>query len=173
VWADALKRHSDAIPEGTVFHLKKHRVTPSERRVSLQGLYLMRELTQIGDLPPRTLVPIDAPDPNADEQDVVITTSQWRLHPGQLVPVLLSPKAPKPGLYLPIDAIRPIDDERGVIFLAHGGTAKQVEVRIMDRVGERLRIEGDGIAAGIEVITDYIHFLSDGEMVRVIKRRES
>ncbi|MHC4932175.1 MAG: efflux RND transporter periplasmic adaptor subunit [Planctomycetota bacterium] len=173
VWADASKRHSDPVPEGTVFHLTKHRVTPGERRVSLQGLYLMRELTDIGDLRPLTLVPIEPPDPNADEQDVVIAKSQWRLHPGQLVPVLLSPKAPKPGLYLPIDAIRPLDNERGVVFLAQGGTAKRVEVRIVDRVGERFRIEGEGIAAGIKVITDYVHFLTDGESVRIIKRRES
>jgi hypothetical protein len=33
-------------------------------------------------------------------------------------------------------------------------------------------VEGEGVAAGARVITDYIHFLQEGERVRVIRTRE-
>jgi hypothetical protein len=33
-------------------------------------------------------------------------------------------------------------------------------------------VEGEGVAAGARVITDYIHFLQDGERVRVTRTRE-
>ena len=173
VWADPAFHFKKGIPDGSILHLKKYRVTPGPRQVSLQGLYLLRELTDIGDLPPGTYVAMDVPDTQADTIDVVVTHSRWRLRPGQLVPVLLANDAPKPGLYLPMNAIRPVDDENGVVFLAQDGAAKRVEVRLTGSVGELFRVEGDGLRAGVQVITDYIHFLQDKEPVRVIKRRGS
>ena len=48
--------------------------------------------------------------------------------------------------------------------------------KILGQVGELLRIKGadpaNQAAAGVSVITDHIHFLQDGEPVRVIKRVE-
>ncbi|MHC4342887.1 MAG: HlyD family secretion protein [Planctomycetota bacterium] len=173
VWADPAYKADKSIRDGTVLHLKKFYVTPGPRRRSLQGLYLMRELKDIGNLPPRTNVAVDPPDTDAEEQDVVIAKSRWLLRPGQLLPVLLSDDAPKPGIYLPMAAIQPVDEKSGIVFLAAGGTAKRVEVRLTSNVGSLFRIEGDGIVPGAQVIADYIHFLRDGEPVRVIKRRGS
>ena len=88
------------------------------------------------------------------------------LRPGQLVPVLLAKEAPKPGLYVPMDAILPVGEDRGVLFLEVDGRVRRVEVRLLDRVRMYSRVEGEGVAAGARVITDYIHFLQDGERVR-------
>jgi hypothetical protein len=52
------------------------------------------------------------------------------------------------------------------------GRVRRVEVRLLDRVRSYSRVEGEGVAAGARVITDYIHFLQDGERVRVTRTRE-
>jgi hypothetical protein len=85
---------------------------------------------------------------------------------------------PKTGLYLPMNSIKPIDDKTGEIFVAVDGKAKKVKVKILDNVGELFRVEAvdpnevNLMAAGSEVITDYIHFLQDEEPIRVIKKVE-
>ncbi|MHC4670516.1 MAG: hypothetical protein ACYTFD_19195, partial [Planctomycetota bacterium] len=153
-------------------HLRKFRVQLGARRRSLQGLYLMRELVDTGGLAENTLIPFDVPESDADELKVVLAKPQWLLRPGQLVPVLLAPEAPAPGLYVPMDAILPVSESRGVLFLEVDGHARRVEVRLLGRVRSYIRVEGEGVAAGARVITDYIHFLQDGERVRVTRTRE-
>jgi len=171
VWADPDADHG-SVPEGTVFNLKKFRIKLGDLRRSLQGLYLMREIVDTGGLPEGTLIPLDVPETEAEEQKVVLTNPQWQMRPGQLVPVLLAPEAPAPGLYVPMDAVLPIDESRGVLFLEVDGTARRVEVRLLGHVRAFFRVEGEGLAAGARVITDYIHFLQDGERVSVTRTRE-
>ncbi len=173
VWADPAFHFKEGIKDGSVLHLKKYRVTPGPRQLSLQGVYLIRELTDIGNLPPGTFVAMDVPKTDTDEIDVVLAKPRWRLRPGQLAPVLLSNQAPKPGLYLPMNTIKPQEGGTGIVFLAQDGVAKLVKIRITGSVGELFRVEGEGLRPGVEVITDYIHFLQDGEPVRIIKRRGS
>jgi multidrug efflux pump subunit AcrA (membrane-fusion protein) len=171
VWADpAADIYS--VPDGTVLNLKKFYIKLGERRHSLQGLYLVREVVDAGGLPIGTLLPFDVPATDAEETRVVVAKPQWMLRPGQLVPVLLTKEAPKPGLYVPMDAILPVSESRGILFLEVDGQARRVEVRLLDRVRVYQRVEGEGVAAGARVITDYVHFLQDGERVRVIRTRE-
>jgi multidrug efflux pump subunit AcrA (membrane-fusion protein) len=171
VWADPTATRA-SVTEGTVLHLKKFRVKLGERRLSLQGLYLMREALEVGGLEENTAIPLDVPETEAEELKVVVVKPQWLLRPGQLVPVLLAQEAPKPGLYVPMDAILPLGGSRGALFLEVDGTVRRVEVRLLDRVRSYQRVEGEGVAAGARVITDYIHFLQDGERVKVIRTRE-
>lgn len=170
VWADPAVEAS--APDGTVLHLRKFRVKLGERRVSLQGLYLMREVVDTGGLREQALIPFDVPETEDDEQRVVLAKPQWQLRPGQLVPVLLAADAPAPGLYVPMDAVRPVSESRGILFLEVDGTARRVEVRLVGHVRAFYRVEGEGVAAGARVITDYIHFLQDGERVKVTRTRE-
>ena len=170
VWADP-SVGVDSVPDGTVLNLKKFRVEVGERRRSFQGLYLVREITSAGGLEEGTRIPFDVPKTDADEVKVVLAKPQWLLRPGQLVRVLLAGEAPAPGLYVPINAIKPVDDDRGIIFLEQDGQARRVEVRLLGRVRALFRVEGDGVVAGARVITDYIHFLQDGEKVRVTRTR--
>jgi multidrug efflux pump subunit AcrA (membrane-fusion protein) len=146
--------------------------------MNLQGLYLMRELENIGELTPGTLIAMDVPADLKDGEQVLVARSQWRMRPGQLVRVLLGETAPEPGLYLPMNSIKPVNDKTGEIFVAVDGKAKKIKVKILSNVGELYRVEaldpGDAnlVTTGSRVITDHIHFLQHDEPIRVIKITE-
>jgi hypothetical protein len=135
----------------------------------------MRAIADIGDLTPGTLIAMDVPDNFKDGDQVLVAQNQWRLHPGQLVKVFLGEAVPEPGLYLPMNSIKPVDDKTGEIFVAVDGKAKKVRIKILSNVGELFRIEALGtveshlVAPGALVIADHIHFLHHNEPVRVIK----
>lgn len=179
VWADPDHKLGDDIDsKKPLITLRKYTVTPGEHRMNFQGLYLMRELKDIGKLTPGTLIAMDVPADFKDGEQILVARREWRLRPGQLVQVLLGETAPEPGLYLPMNAIKPIDDKSGEIFVAVDGKAKKVKVKILGNVGELFRLEalnpGDAslVAAGARIITDHIHFLQHDEPVRVIKTME-
>jgi hypothetical protein len=121
---------------------------------------------------------MDVPADFKDGEQILVARREWRLRPGQLVQVLLGKTVPEPGLYLPMNAIKPIDDKMGEIFVAVDGKAKKVKIKILSNVGELFRLEalnpGDAslVAAGARIITDHIHFLEHDEPVRVIKTME-
>ena len=179
VWAAPEQKLGDKIDSETpLLTLRKFTVIPGERHRNLQGLYLMREIVDIGKLTPGTLIAMDVPDDFKDGDQVVVANKQWRLRPGQLIPVFLGVEIPKTGLYLPMNSIKPIDDKMGEIFVAVDGKAKKVKVKILDNVGELFRLEafdpGDAgiVTAGARIITDHIHFLQHDEPIRVIKNVE-
>ena len=146
--------------------------------MNFQGLYLMRELSDIGELVPDTLIAMDVPDDFKDGDQVLTASKEWRLRPGQLIPVLLGAEPPKTGFYLPMNSIKPVNDKTGEIFVAVDGKAKKVKIKILSNVGELFRIEalnpGDEnlVISGARVITDHIHFLQHDEPIRVIKTAE-
>lgn len=179
VWAAPDQKLGDKIDsENPLITLRKYAVIPGEHRMNLQGLYLMRELSDIGKLVPGTLIAMDIPDDFKDGDQVLFARKQWRLRPGQLIPVLLGAETPKTGLYLPMNSIKPIDDKMGEIFVAVDGRAKKIKVKILGNVGELFRLEafdpGDvgTVTPGARVITDHIHFLQHDEPIRVIKTVE-
>ena len=55
----------------------------------------MRELSDIGKLTPGTLIAMDVPDDFKDGDQVLVANKQWRLRPGQLIPVFLGVGNPK------------------------------------------------------------------------------
>lgn len=179
VWAAPNYKLGDRIdPEKPLITLRKYKVIPGKRRMNLQGLYLMCELTDIGNLTPGTFIAMDVPDDFKDGGQILVGDSQWRLRPGQLIPIVLGQSVPKPGLYLPMNAIKPIDETTGVIFVADNGKARKIQVKIRDNVRELFQIEAAEqrdaglIAPGAQVIIDYLHFLRDEEPVQIIKKEE-
>jgi RND family efflux transporter MFP subunit len=179
IWGDPDHKPGDDIDsERPLITLRKYTVIPGEHRMNLQGLYLMRELKDIGKLTPGVLIAMDVPADFKDGEQILVARREWRLRPGQLVQVLLGKTVPEPGLYLPMNAIKPIDDKTGEIFVAVDGKAKKVKIKILSNVGELFRLEalnpGDAslVAAGARIITDHIHFLEHDEPVRVIKTME-
>lgn len=155
---------------GTV---KRYSVTPGVREVNFLGLYTLRELVDIGDLTPDTDIALDVPDNVKEGDQVLLASENWVLNPGQLVPVLIGAAAPKPGLYVPMSAIKPLDEKRGEVFMAVDGQARKVEVKLIGKVGELYQVEAAGLLeAGAQVILDYIHFLQEGEPVQVINMKE-
>jgi RND family efflux transporter MFP subunit len=179
VWADPdHKPGEDIDPEKPLITLRKYTVTPGEQRWNLQGLYLMRELEDIGKLTPGTLIAMDVPADFKDGEQVLVARRQWRMRPGQLVRVLLADTLPEPGLYLPMNSIKPVSDKTGEIFVAVDGKAKIVKVKILSSVGELFKIEAldpddaNLVSIGSRVIRDHIHFLQHDESIRVIKIEE-
>jgi RND family efflux transporter MFP subunit len=179
VWAAPEQKLEDKFGSETpLITLRKFTVIPGERQMNFQGLYLMRDLSDIGELVPDTLVAMDVPDDFKDGDQVLIASKEWRLRPGQLIPVLLGAETPKTGLYLPMNSIKPINDKMGEIFVAVDGRAKKIKVKILGNVGELFRLEafdpGDvgTVTPGARVITDHIHFLQHDEPIRIIKTAE-
>jgi len=174
VWAAPGVKAGDDIASGVV-SLKRFRVTLGPGRRNYQGIYLMRQLTGVGDLEEKTLVAMDVPADFPEGGKVLLASEEWLLRPGQLVPVVLSATMPRPGIYLPMDAIRPVDQKSGSIFVAVDGKAREVEVKMVSNIGSFFRIEAANasdaplIKPGARVITDFIHFLEDGELVHVVK----
>jgi multidrug efflux pump subunit AcrA (membrane-fusion protein) len=158
--------------------LMRYRVNPGNREVNFLGLFQLRELTDIGDLKSGMEIAVGVPDGIKDGDQVLVATQEWLLRPGQLVRAMLHADPPKPGLYVPMNAVKPIDGESGEIFIAADGHARKVEVRLVDEVGENYLIAPAGdkgadlVKPGALVIMDYIHFLQEGEPVRVIKMEE-
>ena len=77
-----------------------------------------------------------------------------------------------------MNAIKPIDDKMGEIFVAVDGKAKKIKVKILSNVGELFMLEAFDpddagiVTAGSRIITDHIHFLQHDEPIRVIKTVE-
>ena len=95
--------------------------------------------------------------------------SQWVLRPGDLVPVhFISETTPK-GFYVPVDAIVKID-ERPLVFVAESNRAMMREVSVHESYGGMRRIEGEGIGSGSQVIVSGVHYVADGQPIRIIKR---
>lgn len=94
---------------------------------------------------------------------------QWMLRPGDLVPVhFISETTPK-GFYVPVDAITKIDG-RPLVFVAEMNKATLREVSVHESYGEMRRIEGEGIGSGSQVIVSGVHYVSDGQPIRIVKQ---
>jgi len=170
VWADPSRGPEERAPEDHVLRLKKFRVVPGDQYRNYQDLYLMREIVEAPGLAQGSLVAADVPADFAGGP-VVVDTPEWVLRPGEIVPVYLNADPPAPGLYLPLNVVRPEGEGQGSVFLADNGVARRVEVRLGRGTLELARVEGEGLKPGVDVIADQIHFLQDGEPVRVVGRR--
>ncbi len=171
VWADPDRTWHDPAPKDHVLNTQRFRVVPGDRYLNYQGIFLFREITDAGGMEAQQTIAHDLP-PDFQGGPVIVDKPDWLLRPGQLVPVLLEDAPPEVALYVPMDAVVPVDDESGVLFLLEGSEAKRTPVRLVGKVGELFQVEADGLSAGAQVITDGVHFLQDGEFVRVAARRE-
>lgn len=108
-------------------------------------------------------------NPRADYlSGLAIGRPQWLLRPGDLVPVRFLLDATPRGFYVPVDAIVTVGD-RLAVFVVEAGVARLRTVSVHESYQELRRIEGEGIETGSSVITGGMHFVSDGEAVRVIE----
>jgi multidrug efflux pump subunit AcrA (membrane-fusion protein) len=178
VWAsDELPRGTALDPKRPVVTFRKVRVEIGTKRRNLQGLYVLRALEAPGELTQDWIMAVDPPS-DFEGGQALIAIRDWQLRPGQIVPTLLSGQAPKPGLYVPMRALTTSDGGGRALFVEQGGAARRVSVNVIDVVGELLLVEPAGgsgadlLTAGNQVIVDLVHFLQDGEPVRVVKTRE-
>lgn len=178
VWAtDELPLGQRLDPASPVLDLRKVRVVPGDERRNFQGIFVARALDDPGPLDRAWIVAHNVPD-DFQGGRVLVAIRDWQLRPGQIVPTLLGGQAPKSGLYLPIRALAAAKEGQGVVFVVVEGVARRVPVRVVDVVAELVKVEvvDDADAAllqdGSRVIVDFVHFLQDGEPVRVVETRE-
>lgn len=109
-------------------------------------------------------------DPRKELEDgLAIGRPQWLLRPGDLVPVRFLLDATPRGFYVPVDAITMIDGKHSV-FVVEDGKARWRAISVHESYQELRRIEGEGILTGTEVITGGLHYVSDGDRVRIVER---
>jgi multidrug efflux pump subunit AcrA (membrane-fusion protein) len=179
VWATPdIKRGMRLRSGETTLRLKKYRVKLGTLRRTLQGIFLMREITDAGGLPRGSLIAWDVPDDYEEGDELLLATSSWRLRPGHVVAVVLGKEVPPTGTWAPMAAIEPTGENDGYVFVAEGGKVRKVPVVFREHLGALYRIEakeeGDRalLKDGAELVLDYIHFLVDGEAIQVVKRLE-
>lgn len=166
-----------ASTDSSVIAVKKVRVTPGDRYLNYQGIYVLRELTDAGALTAETILPLDLPADFPEGGKVLIDDAGWVLQPGQIVSVLLSGEAAEPGLFVPMNVVLPDGDGTGRIFVAVEGRARSIRINVTDRAGPLVRVnavdptEAALVGPGAEVIRQ-AHFLTEGEAVRVVRTHE-
>jgi multidrug efflux pump subunit AcrA (membrane-fusion protein) len=156
-----------------LFKVKKLRVSPGSLRLPFLQTFTMRELSDIGELDPKSdLVASGLPAKIQDGGSVYLSRKRWLLRPGELVKVDLRSGQIPPGFYVPVQAIIKEGADHHVFIVteqANGAQeAKRVAVRIGDTIGTFQGIEpvtdGD-LAEGMKLIVDGGHYLRDGESV--------
>lgn len=176
VWANT--EMTLPLPDPPLVPVRKVRVTPGEGRLNFQGIAVARELADAGGLAVGNLCPIDVPEGHEEGAPVVVAAREWALLPGKLAGVLLEAESPQPGIYVPMDVVRPAGDGRGRVFVLDQGVARAVDVLITDRSLDRVRIaaadaaHADLVQAGRQIVADFVHFLRDGDAVKAAGVRE-
>ena len=172
VWHIKGYKYGDSIKTGTMLPIEKVRVKPGDTRVNRQGILLFRSLEDAGGLEGGALLPFDIPE-DFDGNEVLLMQEQWSLQPGQVVEAVLKSHVPTAGLYAPMVAIDARTQETGTVFVVADGTVRRVPVRILEHVGAFFHIvaaDDEGrklLVPGAQIVIDYVHFLRDGESVKV------
>ena len=157
-----------------VVTVKKVRVTPGEGRVPVLQVFTFRELTEIGDLDPVTdVIAGDITGEVTDGGTVVLVRQRWLGRPGDVVRVGLKGKETPAGFYVPEDAIQ-FDGTGYHVAVAQGVSDGMEQVAFVavtpgETVGSLRRIDGT-LEAGMKVIVEGAHYVTDGEKVRTIDK---
>ena len=177
--------HGD-IPE--ILEVAKMRVTPGDLSVPFLGNWVFQTVTvDDRDFDPQAnlfvgelIVDSGSPDDWNGSQVMVDRGGQWMLRPGDLVSVDLSESDSTPGYHIPMEAIY---EESGstYVFVAEESdsktVAKRLEVNVLPAdelgVGTLRQItpkSPDDLAEGKLIIVGGVHFLHDGDLVRISQR---
>ena len=92
----------------------------------------------------------------------------WAIRPGDLVPVVLEVGSAPEGFYVPVEAIATLNGEASVFVVGEDGRARQVTVSLHESQGLARRIEGPDLTDGARIVLEGIHYVQDGDLVRVV-----
>lgn len=123
---------------------------------------------------------LEFPDIDRSEWDgeslVVDSGEQWMLRPGDLVNVNLNPDQGQPGLFVPVQAIYE-DLGETYVFVVVDGIAKKTQVKAvlpdtvdMDSLIRIEPMDSSVLQSGSKIVVGGVHYLNDGEQVRVVER---
>lgn len=170
----------DTFPE--FLEVQKQRLTENDMRVPFLGNWMFRSVTfaDSSAIDPTTMyigeLQVDGIEANQWVGDSVSldSGSQWMLRPGDLVNVDLSGQNVLPGFYVPLQAIY---QDSGVtsVFVAIDGVAKKIDVQVIDSenldTGAMIQVESDELIEGMPVIIGGVHYLTNGESVRIVSAK--
>lgn len=178
VWRmDGYKR-GEPIQTGALVSVSKVRVEATDYVSNMQGIMRFRGISDTGELKDTDLIAWGIPEEFTGGQ-VLLAQEQWKLRPGQVVTAILERDVPPAGHWVPLRALATEDRESGRVYVVDEDKVRIVKVRITDSVSEFFRIEPedeDGrrlIKTGARLVVDYIHFLSDGDWVKVTRTRRA
>ena len=155
-----------------VVTVKKVRVTPGEGRVPVLQVFTFRELADSGELDPATdIIAGGIVGEVEDGGKLVLVRERWLGRPGDVVRVAMKGKETPPGFYIPEDAIQ-FDGAGYHVAVAEGAADGTQQVAIVpitpgETVGSLRLIDGT-LEAGMKVIVEGAHYVTDGEKVRTI-----
>lgn len=170
VWA--FEGWSAVTPRPAELTLRRVSVTPGERRLNYQGIYILRSLDDLGELQQRQMLGADVPEQASDGDRALIASRRWAMRPGDVVRVDLAEIPADPGYYVPQEAVLVSGaDEARVFVLGPGDVAQAVDVVAGPVVNGLQRVSGDqvdGFPPGTRVITTGASGVLDGDRVRII-----
>ncbi len=196
VWrAKGLDRRSYDMNFGPQIDVEKVYVVPGESRISFPGVAVLREIADLGELNPDTDMMIGTLQ-NADgslmeiaegnrrieaKSYAYLVRDRWQLRPGDVVQVELEGAAMAAGYYVPMNAVSQQQDGAYVFVVPEASgdsTATKVQVIAMPvpEQPEYVRIEssdGQALADGSFIVAEGVHYLVDGEPVRVVSTVEA
>ncbi len=107
-------------------------------------------------------------DPRPEQLDgATMVADDWALRPGDIVAVETELGSLPTGLYVPVDAIRELNGETSVFTVDAANVARRVAVTVHESHRDLRRIEGEGLTSGTSIAVSGIHYLADGDEVRV------
>ncbi len=173
---------NDVLPK--ILKVKRQRLVENDLRIPFLGNWVFRSVSFLDDDGGSETLSLDtiyigeleqgpSAASNWDGESVVLDAgAQWMLRPGDLVTVDLSSNDADFGFHVPIDAIYEESGET-FLFVAQDGHAKKLPVQLKQSgnldVGSLVEIQSTALTDGMQVIVGGVHYLHDGEAVRIVQ----
>ena len=192
LWKCVNARIDEQLPD--LLEVAKMRITPQNMSIPFLGNWVFQAFTVVDgqDFDPSSnffageliLDEASAGDWNGS-QVYVDTGGQWMLRPGDLVSVDLSASETAPGFYVPMEAIYEESGETYVFVVGQPDgdsrsgetTVKRLAVNVAKEEGlgagtiRRITSQSsEALPEGAPIVVGGVHFLRDGEAVRIVDR---
>lgn len=172
--------------------VRRQRLVEHDLRIPFLGNWVFRSVSFIDDAGADETIDLDSlyigeivgeiindgqSEPEWDGESVVVDPgSQWMLRPGDLVYVDLSATKADKGFYVPMEAIYR-DSSAASLFVVNEGTVKRISVEFVSsdnlNLGAMMQVLSPELVDGMQVVVNGVHFLRDGQAVRIVGHRSS
>ncbi|WP_442508989.1 efflux RND transporter periplasmic adaptor subunit [Novipirellula sp. SH528] len=173
---------NDVLPK--ILKVERQRLIENDLRIPFLGNWVFRSVSFLDDDGGNETLSLDTiyigeleKGPSAasdwDGESVVLDAgAQWMLRPGDLVSVDLSSNDAEFGFHVPINAIYEESGET-FLFVTQDGIAKKISVQQKQAenldAGSVVEIQSPELADGMQFIVGGVHYLRDGEEVRIVQ----
>ena len=159
-----------------VVTLEKVRIKAGEDRRNLIGIFVLREIEDVGKLNRDDLLAAGVPPGVKHDDRVLLLRERWMFRPGDVVNVELEKEKGAEGFYVPMIAV--VKDENAEYVHAvqnisgNRGTILRIDVETGKSIGDHQRIRSDELKSGMKILVKGTHYVEDGEEVRIVEPGE-